>query len=93
MRVYWSLKDIPELTRLAPSERRDAWMQASHKSLRHWQVWGAIILFVAGTCAGSWLGSYAGSSEIGALIAGAIAFLGFHHVHTAYVRRYLTSPN
>jgi hypothetical protein len=48
MQIYWSLKSIPELSRLPSEERGRLWDAALWKTTRHWQVWatGFIILFI-----------------------------------------------
>lgn len=39
MRIYLTLKSIPELTPLPPNERRLAWYACSKATFRHWQTW------------------------------------------------------
>jgi hypothetical protein len=39
MRIYLTLKSIPELTALPANERRLAWYACSKATFRHWQTW------------------------------------------------------
>jgi hypothetical protein len=44
MKVYWSLRSIPELSDLPHAERRRLWRECWWKVLDHWQVW--VVYFV-----------------------------------------------
>ena len=47
MRIYWSLKSIPELSGLPPLARARAWFCCVHKTYRHWQTWLGFVSFLA----------------------------------------------
>lgn len=49
MKLYLTLKSIPELSDLAPEVRQIAWHECRGKTLRHWEAW-------AGTLAAIMLG-------------------------------------
>ena len=49
MKLYLTLKSIPELSELPPEERQIAWHECRGKALRHWEAW-------AGTLAAMMLG-------------------------------------
>ena len=48
MKMYWSLRSVPELADLPPAERRRLWRECWGKVLRHWQVWLLFLLFYSG---------------------------------------------
>ena len=39
MKIYFTLKSIPELSDLSRKERRRLWSRHAYKSFRHWQTW------------------------------------------------------
>ena len=50
MKIYWSLKSIPELADLSKDERRRVWKAMTGKSFmsipepfRHWQFWAVLL--------------------------------------------------
>src|SRR5215475_3779534 len=43
MRIYWSLKSVPELSDLPSEERRRVWRAAYWKTARHWQFWAGLV--------------------------------------------------
>lgn len=85
MKIYWSLKAIPELASLSPQERNLIWKQAYSRTFRHWQTW--LALLGGGLLAG--IGSIVGSYP-GAVLGGAIggAIFGQVAIHQAlpYIR-------
>jgi hypothetical protein len=42
VRIYWRLKDIPELGGLSSREQREAWRACHNRALGHWQFWLAV---------------------------------------------------
>ncbi|MBW4522930.1 MAG: hypothetical protein KME16_25100 [Scytolyngbya sp. HA4215-MV1] len=43
MKVYWSIKEIPELANLSPEQRKQAWGDCYKKyALKSWQSWVGI---------------------------------------------------
>jgi hypothetical protein len=48
MKIYWSLRSIPELADLPPAEGRRLWRECWGKVLRHWQVWLMFLLLWSG---------------------------------------------
>ena len=50
MRIYWTLKSIPELQSVPKAERGRIWRRGYVKSFRHWQTWVGLLL--AALCAG-----------------------------------------
>ena len=44
MKLYFSLKSIPELTGLSPAERRLAWHACKGMAWRRWQTWAATLV-------------------------------------------------
>lgn len=47
MKLYFSLKAIPELAELSPVERRLAWHTCKGHAWRRWQTWVATVLAAA----------------------------------------------
>lgn len=39
MKIYWSLKSIPELAELTPAERTVVWHAVKGRAWSHWQTW------------------------------------------------------
>jgi fatty-acid desaturase len=39
MRIHWSHRSVPELAKLAPTQREDVWCKCHKKAWRHWQSW------------------------------------------------------
>jgi hypothetical protein len=46
MKIYWTLKSIPELAELTPAERTVVWHACKPRAWRHWQTWLGAILAV-----------------------------------------------
>jgi hypothetical protein len=72
MRIYWSLRSIPELAHLGNRELGELWRDARWQTFRHWQTW--LGLLACGLCAG--LGSSLGGpigAGVGGGVGGAIA--------------------
>jgi hypothetical protein len=43
MRIYWRLRDIPELVGLSLREQREAWRACYGHAIGHWHYWRAAI--------------------------------------------------
>jgi ABC-type multidrug transport system permease subunit len=53
MKIYTSLKSIPELADLTPQERTIAWYSCQGKTNAHWQTWvGSIIAAIISVTVG-----------------------------------------
>lgn len=93
MRIYWSLKSIPELAEVPKKDRKKIWRRCFLKALRNWQtlVAGAAL----GLCAalGNILGEILGYPCIGGAIGGAAGGLICSQVAIKrarpYIREYL----
>lgn len=66
MKIYWTLKSIPEFSQLSSDERGRRWRSAYQSVFRHWETWAGLALI-------GFLGA-AGSHFFGAL--GAIVLAG-----------------
>ena len=59
MRIYWTLKSIPELDGLESSQRRKIWRACCLRPFRHWPAWVAFLspflLMSVGAIFGIWL--------------------------------------
>ncbi len=51
MRLYWTLKSIPELSQISSKERGRRWRIVYKSAFRHWEMWGglALMAFLAAT--------------------------------------------
>jgi hypothetical protein len=72
MRIYWTLKSIPELTLLSGPERRKVWRSAYRKTLSHSQIWVGLFLLSLFVSISAYLGELCGSGVLGAAIGGGI---------------------
>lgn len=44
MRIYWTLKSIPELSKLSTDERVKRWRRTYKSTFRHWETWAGLVL-------------------------------------------------
>lgn len=72
MKIYWSLKELPELAALSPEQQKQAWKECYKKyALKLWQSWVALALMVALMVIGiNLLGGFLGGAIGGGLGAG-----------------------
>ena len=89
MQFYWSLRSIPELSGLPPSERRRAWRAAYCQSYNHWQTWVSVVGVGLFMMVGSNLGARIGHQSIGELIGVAVGGFVFSQVSMEFARPYL----
>nr|WP_310616407.1 hypothetical protein [Pantoea cypripedii] len=68
MRIYWTLKSIPELAKISSQQRGKRWRNAYRSTFRHWETSAGLVLL--GLLAGT------GSHFFGAAGAAVIAGLG-----------------
>jgi hypothetical protein len=102
MKIYWTLKDVPELSGLPSEERMRVWRAAHGKLIRHWQYWAGLV--GVGLCAGIsvHIGGLIGAGvHIGGLIGvGVGGFVGgfifdqvSKHLARPYIRATLLHQN
>lgn len=85
MKIYWTLKQIPELSGLSSKERGKRWRKAYKKSFRHWETWLGVICLGLCAAAGSWVGDALNMRLLGAGIGGACGGLVFSQVTLSVV--------
>jgi hypothetical protein len=98
MEFYWTIKSIPELSKLHDEERKAIWRSCWVKASRNWKtrvevllIWG-VVFFCAGFSARTW-GLWGGIT--GGIIVGAV--MGIVYVQflirktTHYIREALNS--
>ncbi|WP_045048142.1 hypothetical protein [Rouxiella chamberiensis] len=83
MKIYWTLKSIPELADLSPRERGSRWRSAYKSAFRQWETWCGIAL--CGGCAGA--GIYLCGMVGGVLMAALGGFL-YGQIVTYVVLKY-----
>jgi hypothetical protein len=65
LKIYWSLKSIPELAELPAKERKELWRRCLPKGRRNWRTW------VAGGCFAAFIGGV--STVLARIISGSLA--------------------
>ncbi|MCW5300527.1 hypothetical protein DXT88_20360 [Herbaspirillum lusitanum] len=91
MRIYWTLRQIPELASLSSTERSASWRRIYPKTFRHWQTWAGLINCAGLSGVGSYVGRSVGFSFIGTLVGGGIGGLVFSQTAFYVARRYYKS--
>ncbi len=75
MKIYWTMKSVPELAALPKQERREVWRWANRQAFKHWQTWVGLIICSLFAGMGSHFGHAVGldsSGYVGAGIGGGI---------------------
>jgi hypothetical protein len=92
MKLYWSLKSIPELADLPKEKRMEVWRACHPKDIKHWQTW--ISFGFLGICV--FLGMAFGKfyiriigQTIGGIIALWIWFIIFWQIKVSVVRPHI----
>jgi hypothetical protein len=92
MRIYWSLKSIPELSGLPSEERRRVWWAAYLKITRHWQFWASLVgVFFLCVQIGDMLIGHRIGGPIGAVVSGFILRQVSMHLARPYIRALLSA--
>ncbi|MBB3059570.1 hypothetical protein [Microbulbifer rhizosphaerae] len=88
MKIYWTLKSIPEFSALSIQERGARWRKVYTKCFRHWQTW--LGLATCGFCVilGGHIGGVVGMGLLGAALGGGIGGLIFSQAFIIVARRY-----
>ena len=89
MRIYWTIKSIPELAGLPPDQQRRLWREGYWQAFRHWSMWVSLAAVGLGAGIGSYLGPLSGLQVVGAALGGAIGSFPASIVSTELVRRHL----
>jgi len=80
MRIYWTLRQIPELATLSRAERGLVWRRAYRKAFRHWQTWAGLAACGVLSGIGGYVGGLFGHSYIGAVVGGGVGGFVFSQV-------------
>ncbi len=72
MPFYWSLKSIPELAALPPTERRRVWRAALWRVHRDWRMWAAMLVTSLGCALGFVVGGALGWPNTGGIVGAGI---------------------
>lgn len=88
VKIYWTLKSIPELKGLSLRERGKRWRSAYKSAFRHWQTWAGLAICGAFGYAGAYFFGIAGTvilAGLGGFVYGQIVT----HVVMKYYRHRL----
>jgi hypothetical protein len=89
MRMYWTIKRIPELAGLPPQEQRRLWRDGYSEAHRHWQTWASLAITGVGAAVGLYLGGLVGWKFVGSAIGAALGAVPHAIVSTELARRHL----
>lgn len=67
MRLYWTLKSIPELSQISSQERGRRWRIVYKSAFRHWETWVGLALIVFFVATGSHFFGAIGATLMAAL--------------------------
>lgn len=102
MKIYWTLKSVPELAELPAADRREIWQHCywgNFKDYRQWLALATLGLFVYfGSDLGRQLGWKFADGVIGAAIGGLVfgqvsILLALPNIRAELTRRKQSSPN
>ena len=88
MKIYWTLKSIPELRSEPWRERGRRWRRAYGKCLGHFFTWAALLLPAFGGGFGSYHGQKFDSGMLGGVLGAVIGGFLFGQVITAFARKH-----
>ena len=88
MPLYWTIKDIPELSKLSVSERDHIWKKIYWKTFLHWQTWSGIAAFFICCGLGIYLGRLLGHEIIGGMFGGGVGGFVFSQAQIYAARRF-----
>jgi len=88
MRIYWTLKSIPELSTLPALERRKRWKRVYKLCFSRWETWAGLTLCGLFAGAGSYFYTFPGTF-IGGFTGGFIFSQIVIYVALKYYRSYL----
>ncbi len=100
MKIYWTLKSIPELAEMSKKDRKKVWRRCYWKVFRHWQTWFALATCGVCTALGVALGRFCGeltgnfireliAATVGGAVGGGIGGSVFAQVAIAMGRRHI----
>ncbi len=88
MPLYWTIKDIPELSKYSVSERDHIWKQVYWMTFRHWQTWAGIAAFFVFCGLGIYVGRLLGHEIIAGMIGGGVGGFVFSQAPIYVARRF-----
>ena len=95
MRIYWTVRQIPELAALPRAERGVVWRRAYARAFRHWQTWAGLVSCGALAGVGGYVGGLLGHAYVGAGVGGGVGGFVFWqvviHVILSHYKHLLTS--
>jgi hypothetical protein len=98
MKLYFSIKSIPELANLPEEKQKEVWRKCSGKYWQHWQTWFATLVLCACFALGQAVGMRFGGIPwrilcvfIGSFIGGVILNQTITSVVRSHIREYLSS--
>jgi len=88
VKIYWTLKSIPELRSEPWRERGRRWRRAYSKCFGHFVTWAALLLLAFGRGLGSYYGEKIDSGMLGGVLGAAIGGFLFGQVIIAFARKH-----
>lgn len=88
MRIYWTMKQIPELATLSSVERNASWRRVYPKTFRHWETWLGLICCAGLTAVGRYIGQIFGAPYVAMLFGAALGGLASSQATIYVARRY-----
>ncbi len=72
MKLYWSLKNIPELSYLSAQQKQMLWQKSSTKIFRSWYGWLGLLACFLCTSFGNFVGQFFDVSSLGSAVGGGV---------------------
>jgi hypothetical protein len=73
MPIYWTYKNLPELSALSDAERKVVWRRAVRQAFESWQTWASAALIIPLVFIGAWIGASIGHESIGMAIGAGLS--------------------
>ena len=88
MKIYWSIKRIPEIAALPAQERKARWVAAFSRTRQNWKAWLALLACAAIGGLGALAGRELGIGVGGALVGGALGGFVLWQLLVAITRKH-----
>ncbi|ADU72663.1 hypothetical protein [Pantoea sp. At-9b] len=92
MKIYWTLRSIPELSQLSSKECGKRWNDIYTSTFRHWETWTGLLLCALLSGAGVKLFGFPGVIAMGAIGGFVYGQIVIHVARKYYRQRLLGEP-